>query len=351
MVVSKGYICDSGKAITYIVAVVLGICLIFPKVSSQILRSLPQPTLLQTNGIGFQNSDPSSFVLDLSGQNSANLGFGSQTFVNPALINNNAGRYPTISGVGGASALNGYQRRSHYPEIYTAIGIDTFDSNSQVRLTITERFNNPRFSSFDAPTDWYVQGTFLNSQLKNKAGTYYVVLTSGGRTADGCNGNTLGRVVGRVFDTQNRFNQYQGNNAPVGLLPNQLLMGASGPTVYASTLEGISRRQLVGGAIAACQSINNGVCSGYIPYCATISKDLFPAMEVPVEEQQQQQQQVLSSPNVVPFGVAGGASSSLPNINNIGSPGLALTQPTAFSNSDPPTVEEDRAPTALGLFA
>ncbi|RUS79495.1 hypothetical protein EGW08_012727 [Elysia chlorotica] len=382
MAASKGHYSTSKNQLS-LKAKILALCFLhLSGVSGQVVRSLTRPALLQTNGLnGFQNSDLSNFALDLGVQSSAGLGR-----LNTA---NGGARFPPIGSVSGASTLPGYNTRTQsypeiytaigkdqydeerfswkiiygvgastlpgyntrtqsYPEIYTAIGKDQYDEESQMRLTITERFSNSRFSSFDSPTDWYVQGTFFNSQMRNKAGNYYVVLTSGGRTADGCDGSTLGQLVGTTMSNSN----------PSGMLPNHLTMGASGPTVYASTLEGISRRQLVGGAIAACESISSdGLCSGNIPFCATISKDLFQAMEVPVEHQVEI---VDPMPNVVPFdSPIANTAGTLPGLgdilgsslgNNMDGLGLAINNPMAFNNNDKPAGREQESPKAVGLL-
>merc|ERR1712154_326831 len=58
--------------------------------------------------------------------------------------------------------------------------------------------------------------------------------------------------------------------------------GAGSTTVYASRLLGVSRSQLAVAGVAVCQYITgDGLCGGDIPFCATVSKDNLPAMEVP----------------------------------------------------------------------
>ena len=80
-------------------------------------------------------------------------------------------------------------------------------------------------------------------------------------------------------------------------------------------------------------------------------------MEVPVEQQIELSN---PTPNVVPFGVSGLNTGSLPTVggvlgsnlgNNGGNVGLAINSPTAFSTSEQATIQEDEKPTALGLFA
>merc|ERR1719361_70776 len=90
------------------------------------------------------------------------------------------------------------------------------------------------------PRDWYVHGTFMGGQLRNKAGVYYVVLTTNGRTSDGCDSHSLGDVVIGDMSPDNPFRQVSGG-VGVGVLPDQLRMGSQGPTVYSSKLEGVSR--------------------------------------------------------------------------------------------------------------
>lgn len=180
---------------------------------------------------------------------------------------------------------NNFQGNQQQNVIYTAIGFDRMDPNSQMRISITpSTVGNQRFmmgSSWNQPMRWYVQGTFLGSVLANAAGEYHVVLTENGRTRDGCDAVSLGRVMTSVQDRYSPFAQRPGA-APsmTGVLPDKLMMG-SGTTVYASRVEGITREQLAGAGLAACQFVNNGYCSGKIAFCGTITKDNLPAMEVP----------------------------------------------------------------------
>jgi len=159
------------------------------------------------------------------------------------------------------------------------------DPNSQMRVSITPSIiGNQRFmmgDDWNQPMRWYVQGTFLGSLLGNSAGQYHVVLTENGRTRDGCDAVSLGRVMTSVQDRYSPFAQRTGAaSAMTGVLPDKLVVGTS-TTVYASRVEGITRQQLAGAGLAACQFVNNGYCSGKIAFCGTITKDNLPAMEVP----------------------------------------------------------------------
>merc|ERR1712045_109366 len=107
----------------------------------------------------------------------------------------------------------------------------------------------------------YVHGTFIGSELIRKAGAYHVVLTEAGRTRDGCDASSLGRVVG---DVTNPFGQVSSDRLP-GQMPDKLVMGAGSTTVYASRLMGVSKSQLDGAGIAVCQYITgDGMCGGDI---------------------------------------------------------------------------------------
>lgn len=200
----------------------------------------------------------------------------------PSAWNRNNGGFGNNNGGFG----NNFQGNQQDNVIYTAIGYDRMDPNSQMRVSITpSRIGNQRFmmgNSWNQPMRWYVQGTFLGSALGNAAGQYHVVLTENGRTRDGCSAVSLGRVMTTVQDRYSPFAQRAGAApAMAGVLPDKLMMSASGTTVYASRLEGVTRQQLAGAGLAACQFVNNGYCSGKIAFCGTITKDNLPAMEVP----------------------------------------------------------------------
>merc|ERR1719216_676872 len=191
---------------------------------------------------------------------------------NPLGFTSAMGRLGGRAGVGGGGGNT----------IYTAIGIDNLDNNSQMRVTIRERRRgNSGFmggNDADMPRSWYVHGTFIGSELISKAGAYHVVLTETGRTRDGCDAASLGRVVG---DVTSPFGQVSGDRL-AGQMPDKLVMGTGSTTVYASRLLGVSRSQLAGAGVAVCQYITgDGLCGGDIPFCATVSKDNLPAMEVP----------------------------------------------------------------------
>ena len=105
----------------------LSLCLYFSGVSGQVLRSLTRPALIQTNGLDFQNSDPTNMALDFGVQSSAGLSFGAQSLVKPVMVGSNGERFPALGSASGAATLTGYNRGRSYQEIYTAIGKDKFD--------------------------------------------------------------------------------------------------------------------------------------------------------------------------------------------------------------------------------
>ncbi|RUS79494.1 hypothetical protein EGW08_012726 [Elysia chlorotica] len=256
------------------------------------------------------------------------------------------------------------------PEVLTCIAKDYQDLNSQVRLTLTTNrrvgrgiggmggmgggFGNPFFGDDDdfdmwddddddddieanfANYEFRIDGTFVPSIALNKAGTYYVVVTRYGRTADGCSADALGPVFNKMQSTggmggypggmgmgggygfpggmgmgmgggygfpggmgmgyggfgggpgygPNNYGQsfYGGNQGgniqgPLGQLQNPAIVGASA-TIYSTHINGVSKNDLLGRGIALCRSVSNGRCQGQIPYCCTIQRDSLSAMEV-----------------------------------------------------------------------
>ena len=182
--------------------------------------------------------------------------------------------------------------------------------------------------------EFRIDGTFVPSIALNKAGTYYVVVTRYGRTADGCSADALGPVFNKMQNTggmggypggmggypggmggfgfpggmgmgmgmgypggfgggsaypgpYNSYGQsfYGGNQGggnfqgPLGQLQNPAIVGASA-TIYSTHINGVSKNDLLGRGIALCRSVSNGRCQGQIPYCCTIQRDSLSAMEV-----------------------------------------------------------------------
>lgn len=183
------------------------------------------------------------------------------------------GRYNNFMGVHG----NNPRSTSLDETFFTAIGYDTLDHDSQMRLTIRPRAGPGTRTAghtggWDTPLTWYVQGSFSHSDVLNKAGNYYLVITENGRTRDGCDPASLGRAIG----------SYSNMRRPLGVLPNKVMLTELGDTVFASKLTGVSRSQLAGAGIAVCQHVTRqGYCSGVIQFCGTISKDNLPAGEKP----------------------------------------------------------------------
>ncbi|GFO26103.1 hypothetical protein PoB_005260800 [Plakobranchus ocellatus] len=265
-------------------------------------------------------------------------------------------------GQGGNVRQPGYGNQ----EVLTCIAKDFQDLNSQVRLTLTTNrrvggggggfggsfgggFGGP-FGDFDdddffdddddemsenfGSFEFRIDGTFVPSIALNKAGTYYVVITRFGRTADGCSADALGPVfhknprmggmglpggmggmgfpggmggmgfpggfgggmgfpggfgggmgMGSAYPgPYNSYGQnfYGGGNSiqgPLGQLQNPAIVGASA-TIYSTHINGVSKNDLLGRGIALCRSVSNGRCQGQIPYCCTIQRDSLSAMEV-----------------------------------------------------------------------
>lgn len=217
----------------------------------------------------------------------------------------------------------------------------------------------------DRVGEFRVDGTFIPSMSEDKAGTYQVVVTQYGRTSDGCSPAALGNVyskprnnginagfggvgmgLGMGYGMQavhplgsfsyhktavtpfvgpyspsmygmggfwNQASQQQQQRTPVGLMSNPAIVAGSA-TIFSAHLEGVSKNELMGRGIALCQSVQNGVCQGYIPFCCTITRDRIPAMELFVQSEELIDTERGDTSFPINFGVTRGNS----GMNNVG---------------------------------
>ncbi|KAL8613204.1 hypothetical protein ACOMHN_043013 [Nucella lapillus] len=242
-------------------------------------------------------------------------------FNNPYMLN------PLMRSLNQNLNRNGNQQQVD-PNLLTCIGADANDLQSQIRLTIhpMDIGRSPLGplgfggmggalggQSPNSARDWTVNGMLLPSQVVQKAGSYQMAVFKGGRTFGECKSTALGEVLNAPNGGQMGYMGHMGPMGPMGLggspfshlgmggfnplasmmgqmnqqqgsgmISNPAIIG-QGNTVYSGMIRQVSRNQLVGRSVAACQSIQNGRCLGAIAYCCTITRDSIPATEVFVD--------------------------------------------------------------------
>jgi len=240
-------------------------------------------------------------------------------------------------GMGGGYGGGYHDRKEErHPEFLTCISKDDDDLTSQIRLTLTRNRHAklrgghpggpmggpPGFAAdnFDDDDDdeaeFRVDGTFVPGMgATSKAGTYRVVITQFGRTADGCMAPSLGPVLQRLpsrnphqgfggmpgFGGMGGMHGMGGFRPPmspmgqsfwhggsghmkrnVGEMHNAAIIGTSA-SVFSDHVTGISKNNLIGRGVALCRGVRDGMCLGRIPYCCTIGRDNLPAMEQAIQ--------------------------------------------------------------------
>jgi len=245
-------------------------------------------------------------------------------------------------GMGGGygGGYHGRDKDDRHQEFLTCISKDDDDLTSQIRLTLTRnrmakhRGGHPGAAmggpgmggdiydeDDDDDAEFRVDGTFVPGMgATSKAGSYRVVITQFGRTADGCIAPSLGPVLQRM-PSRNHHQQpmggfggmpgfggmggmhgmggfrppmnpmgqsfWQGNGGShhkrnVGELHNAAIIGTSA-SVFSDHVTGISKNNLIGRGVALCRGVRDGMCLGRIPYCCTIGRDNLPAMEQAIQ--------------------------------------------------------------------
>merc|ERR1719239_1133989 len=256
---------------------------------------------------------------------------------------------------GGGYSMGGGQQATRIPELLTCVSKDQDDLTSQIRLTFNryrgastpqnmatmgfdddyfdddyfddDEFDDDYFDDDDFDDDDYffggmpgmpddsddveyrIDGAFVPGHGHNKAGSYQMVITKYGRTADGCNAEALGPILthemlgkqSRQLSSRGRgmmggfpgpyqkfgANFWQGGQSgyggqmgqmggmgqkPIGFLSNTAIVGGSA-SVYSTHVEGITKTDLLGRGVALCQRVEGGRCVGRIPYCCTVQRD------------------------------------------------------------------------------